>query len=131
MKRFLPALLPLALLLMPVVTSASAPHTFQDLSNMVVQLLDNATATLVVLGIVIYFYGVSSNILKFGKGESGGEARRSYFVWGIVVLFVMVSVWGIIQLLQNTLFGGDQFDPTNGTNGGGSLCDSFGNCTLQ
>jgi len=105
-------LLALALVLSPAAASAAAPNTFQGLANLIVNLLDNATAVLIVLGIVVYFYGISTNILEFKEG--GPEKFKNYFFWGIIVLFVMVSLWGILHLLQDTLFGGNSFNATNG-----------------
>ena len=102
--RFIVATL---LLLLPVVALAAAPRTFQELAFDLVDLLDAATAVLIVAGLVVYFYGISTNIMKFS--EEGGEKLRAYFLWGIIVLFVMVSIWGIVRLLQDTLFGGSQF----------------------
>jgi hypothetical protein len=105
MRRLL-YLLPFALIVAPAAAFA-APKTFQDLANMLVVLMNNAVVVLVVLGLVVYFYGVSTNILKMK--DEGGEKVKAYFFWGVIVLFVMVSVWGILQILQNSLFGGDQF----------------------
>lgn len=102
---------PLALLLTPIIASA-APRTFLDLSNLLVNILNNATAVLVVAGIVVYFYGISTNILSLSEG--GGKKARAYFLWGIIVLFVMVSIWGILRLLQSTLFGSSSTSPTTG-----------------
>jgi hypothetical protein len=50
----------------------------------------------------MYFWGIATNIPHFGD-EKGAEKRKSFFFWGLIILFVMVSIWGIIQLLQNTL----------------------------
>ena len=91
----------------------AAPRTFGELANLLVLILDNATTVLIVLGIVVYFWGISTNILKFS--EEGGETVKRYFFWGIIVLFVMVSIWGILRLLQNTLFGSN---PYSGGGGG-------------
>ena len=93
----------LAALLLPFFVFADGPRTFKELADYIVMILDNATVVLVVLGIVIYFWGVSTNILKMGEGEV--DLIRNYFLWGVIVLFVMVSVWGILKVLQNTLFG--------------------------
>lgn len=99
----------------PAVALAAAPRTFSELADLVVTLLDSAAGILVVAGIVIYFYGVSTNILKM-RDESGQKVR-AYMVWGLIVIFVMVSIWGIIGLLQNTLFGGDRYSPSTGQSG--------------
>ena len=108
---------PLALvaLFMPQLALASAPRTFSELANLIVTLIDSAAGLLVIAGIVIYFYGISTSIVKLK--DEGGEKLRAYFVWGILVIFVMVSIWGILRLLQNTLFGGDHFSPSTGRSG--------------
>lgn len=100
-------------LLMPAVVFAAAPRTFQELVGLFVQIINSTTTVLIVGGIVVYFWGLTTNILKFSEGGST-EKIKNYFIWGIVVLFVMVSVWGIIGLLQSTLFGGNSFNATNG-----------------
>jgi len=104
-------------------TAAAAPMTFRDLANTIVLILDNATAVLIVAGIVIYFYGISTNILKFGEGDRA--KFRNYMVWGIIVLFVMVSVWGILRLLQSTLFGDSATGPSS-SSGQEVPADQFG-----
>ena len=116
--KFLRAL-PLALVLLSVFTGtvpqvafASAPRTFSELANLLVTILDSATGVLVIAGIVIYFYGISTNIMKMN--DEGGQKFRAYFGWGILVIFIMVSIWGILELLQNTLFGSNPYNPTTG-----------------
>ena len=34
---------------------------------------------------------------------SAREDARGYVTWGIVALFVMVSVWGLVNILRGTL----------------------------
>jgi hypothetical protein len=113
MKRFVLLLPIVASFFAPSIALAAAPRTFAELADVLVSLIDTAAGMLVVLGIVIYFYGVSTNILKM-HGESGQKVR-AYMVWGVLVLFIMVSIWGILQLLQTTLFGNDAQNPTTGT----------------
>lgn len=98
-------------LLVPSIAFA-APRTFVELADLIVLILDNATIVLIVAGIVVYFFGISTNILKFS--EEGGEKLKMYFFWGIIVLFVMVSIWGILKLLQNTLFGSNPYSSGGG-----------------
>lgn len=104
MRRTIP--LTLLAILAPSIALA-APRTFGELAGTLVLIINNATTVLIVLGIVVYFWGISTNILKFS--EEGGEKFKQYFFWGIIVLFVMVSVWGILRLLQNTLFGSNPY----------------------
>lgn len=104
----------------------AAPRTFQELASYLVFLMNNAVAVLIVLGLIIYFWGVTANLKKASEGDA--EARKNIIFWGVIALFVMVSVWGILRLLQNTLFSGAG---AAGLGSGGStpaFCDSFGNC---
>jgi len=124
-KQILLSSLSLAVLLAPASAFAAA-RNFSELAATIVNILNTGTGVLILLGLVTYFWGVASNIPHFGD-EKGAEKMKAYFFWGIIVLFVMVSIWGIVQILQNTLFGGAPFHPTTGEPVN-SLCAGFGNC---
>ena len=116
--------------LLPILGAPSAvcaaPKTFQDLVNLLVILIDNATTVLIVAGLVIFFWGVSANLLK--QGEKGTmEKIRAYLIWGVIILFVMVSIWGILRLLQATLFGNGSgsSDSSSVDTSGGSNVSTF------
>ncbi|MBI4087775.1 hypothetical protein HY418_00105 [Candidatus Kaiserbacteria bacterium] len=111
----------LMILAAPALAFAASPRNFLDLSNLIVTLLNSATGVLIVLGIAVYFYGISTNILKFGEGDV--EKLKNYFFWGIIVLFVMVSLWGILRILQDTLFVNDRFNSSLQTPTGNSPAD--------
>ncbi|OGG80548.1 hypothetical protein A3A39_01515 [Candidatus Kaiserbacteria bacterium RIFCSPLOWO2_01_FULL_54_13] len=108
----IPRIFGLAVLFVPMVVLA-APRTFRELACLIADLLDTATFVLITLGLVMYFWGVATNIPHFGD-EKGAEKQKSFFFWGLIILFVMVSIWGIIQLLQSTLLGTDPLRPDTG-----------------
>src|SRR3989344_5980593 len=111
MTRYL--VLAFAMLALPSIAVAAAPRNFAELAEMIVRLIDTGTGVLIVLGFAVYFWGMSINILKF---EDDPEKRKAYFFWGLLVLFLMVSIWGIVGLLERTLFGGGVYG-----GGGGSV----------
>lgn len=91
------------LLFLPSIALA-APRTFSELAENSIQIINGGIGVTIILGLVIYFYGIASGI---GKLRGGGiEELRPRIVWGLVAIFVMVSVWGIVGLVRNTLFGG-------------------------
>ena len=110
------ALLIAAILAAPWIAEAAAPENWRALVIYLVKLMNSGIATLILLAFVVYFYGIASNILRFD--ESGKESkdrkglRNAYFVWGITILFVMVSVFGILRIVENTLFGSTTATPT-------------------
>lgn len=104
MKRILIILL---IICAPSLVLAAAPRTFSDLADLIVSLFDAGAGLLITAAIVIYLFGISRSIYK--AGEEGKEMLRNYVVWGIITIFLMVSIWGILRLLQNTLFGSNSY----------------------
>lgn len=111
-----------ALVLLPSIALA-APRTFSDLAGNVIRVLNAGIGVTIILGLVVYFFGVATSLPKLKSDDP--ERLRAHFVWGILALFIMVSVWGILALVRNTLFGGG-----GGVNlgGEGALCSSIENC---
>lgn len=124
MKKFLP----IFLLLAPAVTLA-APRTFSELANLIVNLINGGIGVALILGIVIYFWGIVSSIPRSGKAD--GEKLRTQLLWGMIALFVMFSVWGILALLRNTLFGGGAGVGFGGSGGDAVLCESLDDCVID
>ena len=65
-------------------------------------LISQATPIVVALALLAFFWGLVTYIF----GSSNDEKRKKgihIMVWGIIALFVMLSVFGIINALQSTL----------------------------
>lgn len=112
---------------LPKLAFAAAPRTFAELVYRVVEIMNYAIGTLIVLGIVIYFFGAANHLYKL---KAGGEVAemRNFLLMGIAVLFVMVSVWGILTLLANTLLSGDARGGYGTSATGEEVCLSTENC---
>jgi|SRR3989344_677549 len=108
MKTSRTFLLSLGIIALPTVALA-APQTFRDLAQIIVDLFNNAVLVLITFALVAYFWGIISNMQHFGE-EKSNEKLKAYFFWGIIILFVMVSIWGIVNLLEATLFPGASSD---------------------
>lgn len=53
----------------------------------------------VALALVAFFWGLIKFLFSSGDGKDEG---KMYMIWGIIALFVMVSVWGIVNLLKES-----------------------------
>ncbi|OGG43482.1 hypothetical protein A2841_02565 [Candidatus Kaiserbacteria bacterium RIFCSPHIGHO2_01_FULL_48_10] len=62
-----------------------------------------ATATPIVVGLALlaFFWGLAMYIFNIGSDE-GKKKGLQIMIWGIIALFVMVSVWGIVAVLGST-----------------------------
>lgn len=105
----------------------AAPQTFGELVDLILELINAGIGLALILGIVIYFYGVATSIPKLRSDDS--ERLRAHFVWGLLALFVMFSVWGILALLRNTLFGGSSYDSFS-DDGAYTECLSLEDCVI-
>lgn len=92
----------------PVVAFAAAPRNFTELVYQLVTLINAAVLTLVMLGLVVFLWGIATSIKD--AQEKGGERLRTWVMWGVLILFVMVSIWGILEILKNTFLDSSEFD---------------------
>lgn len=76
---------------------------FLSLAGCLVDLLNFFVPFLIGIGLMLFFWGLAKFILAQSAGDQQGiSGGRQLMIWGIVALFVMVSIWGIVQILANT-----------------------------
>ncbi|MEK7499779.1 MAG: hypothetical protein AAB649_04200 [Patescibacteria group bacterium] len=105
MRRLRTLGLLLSVLALPYLVHAQNPRTFKELADQLATIMNSGVTILITAGIVIYFWGAVRHIMENGESENSWEMRKFLFT-GLIVIFVMVSIWGILSLLQNTLFQG-------------------------
>lgn len=76
--------------------------TIGGLLNWVNTLLNAVIPFLVGLAVLVIIYGVFGYIRHAAEEEKRGEARM-FVLWGVIGVFAMVSIWGFISILVNTL----------------------------
>lgn len=54
------------------------------------------------LALIAFFWGVGKYVIQGASDEKAREQGKQIMIWGIVGLFVMVSVWGLVILVQDT-----------------------------
>lgn len=53
------------------------------------------------LGVFLFMFGLVEFLWKLNAGH-GEEEGKQHMLWGVVGMLIMVSVYGIISLLDNT-----------------------------
>ena len=101
MKKILYTFSLLALSLTAIPVWAAAPKDFKAVINdiFIGGLLKPLVPLLIGLAVVVFIYGVLTTVLSEGDKKEEG---KQYMLWGIIGIFVMVSVWGLVAILQNT-----------------------------
>ena len=104
MKKFIKAAVAVSLSIAPfaafaaVSTSSGLGEVFTILGG----LLGIVTPVVVGLALRGFFWGLAMYVLNFSGDDKDKKKGRDMMVYGTLVLFVMVSVWGIVQILQDT-----------------------------
>jgi len=79
---------------------AAAADLFDTLAK--VSLFLNAVIGLfITLAIVVFFWGLIKYLWSMDQ-ENAHEGLKIMF-WGLIAIFVMVSIWGLIRLIQSTI----------------------------
>lgn len=82
------------------------PQTFKGLVDSFYGILSGLVPLIVALAVVFFLYGVQKYILA-GASEEKVKEGRNMMIYGIIGLFVMVSVWGLVRLVTLTFFQGE------------------------
>lgn len=56
---------------------------------------------LVGLAVLVVIYGVFSFISNAADEEARASAKQ-FIIWGVIGIFIMLSVWGLVSILENT-----------------------------
>lgn len=83
--------------LMPLLTFAAV--NFDSILGEVGNALKIILPILISLAVIFFIYSLLLYILK--EGEEKAKAKTQ-MIWGIVILFVMISVWGLVDILTET-----------------------------
>ncbi len=87
-----------ALFLSPAIAFAA---TLDSVLRIFGDLINQATPIVVALALLYFFWGLAKYILATGDPESKASGLNM-MIWGIIALFVMVAVWGLVQVLVQT-----------------------------
>ena len=88
---------------LPLLTFAATaqPTNFEGLIDIFINLITATIPVIISLALLYFFWGLAQFILNTGGGKEQEEAKN-VMLWGIIALFVMVSVWGLVRVLQST-----------------------------
>lgn len=70
-----------------------------DTLNLANRFLNGLVGVFITLAIVMFFWGLIQYLVNVGEEKAKGLQTMFY---GVLTIFVMVSIWGIVRLLQTT-----------------------------
>lgn len=76
--------------------------SFLDVIKAAGGLIENLVIILMVAALLVFFWGLVKFISKAGDEKAVGEGRN-LMVWGLISIFVMVSIWGLVRFIGSEL----------------------------
>ena len=92
--------------------STQSNPKFQDLLKYVTCIITSSVVPLIfALALVVFTWGVVQYVIN-SDDETKKAKGRDFMIWGIIALAVMVSVWGLVNILRSTFgIGAENFIP--------------------
>lgn len=81
------------------------PTDFSQLVRIIINLINPLLVLLAGLALLAFFWGLAKFIFRVGGDEKAVDEGKRTMQWGLVALFVMLSIWGIIRFLQSDFLG--------------------------
>ncbi len=106
MKRILVRSIVLAALVVPLLAWAQTPTTFASLvRDTVLPIMNGLIALLSAIAVAVFFIGLVRYVASAAGAQEKVQGKELIF-WGIIALFVMVCLYGLLAILKATFFPG-------------------------
>jgi hypothetical protein len=103
---FLAVIIPLPVLGAGCATPLTVPPTtFAQTLCLGSSLVRSVIPIIVAATLLVFIFG----LIKFMRASGDSKAieeGKTFMIWGIIALFVMLSIWGILNLFYSDFFGG-------------------------
>lgn len=91
-----------SMMLLPLLVWAQSNDGVHGLLSRVEQLIGRIIPIIIALALLLFLWGVLQ--FFFTKDPEKQKNSKSFMFWGIIALFVMVSVWGLVRIVSETVF---------------------------
>lgn len=92
----------LASIISPMTVWAQTTTTIKSIANDLTGLLESLVPVLVGVGLLAFIFGLTEYIFQAGN-KGAVETGRNRMITGIIGLFAIATIWGLVQLLGATL----------------------------
>lgn len=108
MKKITTTLISYAVIATPTLALAEA-NDFKGIVHIIIGLITSLIPLIVALTLLVFIWGIFQ--LVRSNSEDTRKEAIAIITYGVISLFVMVSVWGLVSILTSTFFGGGLIIP--------------------
>lgn len=108
---------------MPLFASAQTPQDLNELFQTIIRLINDVVPLVFAIAFIAFLWGVFVYFIQGGDDESKRETGRSYILYALLGFFIMLGIWGIVNVLNGTFGFNDQTKPNLPCFGSTSDCN--------
>ncbi len=102
-----------AALALPLITSAATINNLSDVGSTVINIINNVIVpVLFAVAFIVFLWGAFQVFIVGANSEEVKEKGKNHMLWGLIGFFVMVSVWGLVNILVGTFTFGNTTQQT-------------------
>ncbi|MBI2025575.1 hypothetical protein HYT04_02205 [Candidatus Kaiserbacteria bacterium] len=100
-----------AALALPLVAFAQL-NNLSDAGTFVINFINNVLVpVLFAVAFIVFLYGAFKTFIVGANSEEVKEQGKNLMLWGLIGFFVMVSIWGLVNILTGTIRFGNTAAP--------------------
>ena len=105
----------LAVFALPLV-SLAAINNVSDAGSFIINTINNVLVpVLFAVAFIVFLWGAFDTFILGRNSEEVNEKGKNLMLWGLIGFFVMVSIWGLVNILTGTVSFGNNTGVTGGT----------------
>lgn len=109
------------------VPASVSQNPLSQLALYIVAFINNILVPLVFsIAVITFLFGIFQYFIAGGADEEKRKTGRSFAVWSVIALAIMVSLWGLVNLLIATFGFGNATRPCLPTFNGDTPCTNSG-----
>jgi len=99
---------------LPLVSSA-AINNISDVGSFIINTINNVLVPVIFsVAFIVFLWGAFDVFILGANSEETKTKGKNLMLWGLIGFFVMVSVWGLVNILTGTAGLGNTGGPSGG-----------------
>lgn len=94
----------------------AAINNISDVGSFIINTIQNILVpVLFAIAFIVFLWGAFNTFILGANSEDVKDKGKNLMLWGLIGFFVMVSVWGLVNILTGTISFGNNAGPSGGT----------------
>lgn len=84
--------------------SLAAVNNLSDVGTFIINVINNILVPVIfAIAFIVFVWGAFKTFIIGANSEDVKEEGKNLMLWGLIGFFVMVSVWGLVNILTGTV----------------------------